>query len=161
MKVIFLDIDGVLNSVLFDAQRIIEEEHSRIDMSRVELLSEIIERTGAKIVLSSTWREDWDVDESLRGPDGKYIDKCLAEHSLALIDKTPHLQYSDERRIEIATWVARHRDEIESYVILDDIMAGWGELWEHVVITNPYGRGLERNHVEQAVYILNEANLEI
>lgn len=156
MKIIFLDIDGVLNSVLFEAEQKAGDD-SRIDSTRVKLLSEIVERTGASIVLSSTWREDWDSDPMICGNDGKYINECLCECGLSIIDKTPYLSYSDERRLEISTWIARHRSEVESFVILDDILAGWGELWDRVVVTNPYGRGLERRHVEEAVYILNEA----
>lgn len=57
MKIIFLDIDGVLNSV----------EHSvaapgtnirlyRVDPVKVGLLRFLVEQTGANIVISSTWR---------------------------------------------------------------------------------------------------------
>lgn len=156
MKIIFLDIDGVLNSVMYDCQRTEERRDNRIDMSRVELLADIVKKTGAKIVFSSTWREDWEISEGLCGEDGRYVNDCLARYGLSIIDKTPHLGYSDDRRVEILTWLARHRSEVESFVILDDISCGWGELYERVVITNPYGYGLEENHVKMAINILNK-----
>ena len=49
-KIIFLDIDGVLNTA-FTRKR---NEH--IDDFRVKLLSDIVQQTNAKIVLTSTWR---------------------------------------------------------------------------------------------------------
>ena len=56
MKVIFLDIDGVLNysgckekigGIFF------------VNDERIKILKEIIDKTNAKIVLSSTWRSGW------------------------------------------------------------------------------------------------------
>lgn len=154
MKIIFLDIDGVLNSVMYDASRSEERADNRIDASRVRLLADIVNATDAKIVLSSTWREAWDKDPDLCDSDGKYINKCLSEYGLSIIDKTPYLSYSDERRLEILDWLARHLGEVESFVILDDINCGWGELCSHVVVTNPYGHGLEEHHVKRALDIL-------
>ena len=56
MKVLFLDIDGVLNSCNTKAkvgfERAIEED-------KIVLLEEIVERTKAEIVLISSWRENW------------------------------------------------------------------------------------------------------
>lgn len=155
MKIIFLDIDGVLNSVMYDARRTDESKDTRIDMSRVELLSEIVRQTGAKIVFSSTWREDWEISTELCGEDGRYVNSCLAKYGLSIIDKTPRIGYTDERRVEILTWLHRHKDEVESFVILDDISYGWGELCNRAVITNPYGYGLEQRHCEMAIDILN------
>ena len=46
MKVIFLDIDGVLNSRAYDRKRN-RNEQTDIDETRLPLVKEIIERTGA------------------------------------------------------------------------------------------------------------------
>lgn len=64
MKVIFLDIDGVLNSQdwykrreRYPAPRTMDQYHEKeFDPEAVKLLQRIIKKTGAKIVLSSTWR---------------------------------------------------------------------------------------------------------
>ena len=63
MKVIFLDIDGVLNSIAFDRERI--NEQGNIDETRLPLLKQILDETGALIVLSSLWRKHWDKEPSL------------------------------------------------------------------------------------------------
>lgn len=49
---IFLDIDGVLNGHNFNKLAL----SNIIDAERVELLNEILLRTDAKIILSSSWR---------------------------------------------------------------------------------------------------------
>ena len=59
MKVIFLDIDGVLNSdEYFDRIKNLEITgiEEQIDIKKVELLKKAIDETGAKVVLSSSWR---------------------------------------------------------------------------------------------------------
>ena len=62
-KIIFLDIDGVLNSMeLFDK---LEESNIEpfmgidVDEDNLEQLRYIVEKTGAQIVLSSSWRHAW------------------------------------------------------------------------------------------------------
>lgn len=72
-KFIFLDIDGVMNSNLFYSERTqdkryndwIKEHPQRIawnacdiDPRAVERLNRLTDATGAKIVVSSTWRSD-------------------------------------------------------------------------------------------------------
>ena len=56
MKVIFLDIDGVLNSIKFDRLRMRDGRSDFIDESRLPLLKQIVDSTNAVIVLSTTWR---------------------------------------------------------------------------------------------------------
>ena len=49
MKVLFLDVDGVLNRCGKSAQGLEED--------KVALLKQIVAATGCRIVLSSTWRK--------------------------------------------------------------------------------------------------------
>ena len=59
MKVIFLDVDGVLNSdEYFDRIQNLDIEgiESDIDINKVKLLKKAVDTTGAKVVLSSSWR---------------------------------------------------------------------------------------------------------
>jgi hypothetical protein len=71
MKVIFLDVDGVLNSI--DS-----EDHFHcfigLDYSGIKLLREIVDATGAEIVLVSTWKLSWDKDGSRPDSLGAYLD---------------------------------------------------------------------------------------
>ena len=155
MKIIFLDIDGVLNSEMYEWSRGEDRADNRIDLSRVSLLKDIVSATDAKIVLSSTWRLDWNKSPELCGEDGEYINQCLAQYGLFIIDKTPFNSMIDDRRREILTWLSSHRGEVESFVILDDINCGWEELDRRVVVTDPYGYGLNEEHVKKAIKLLN------
>ena len=65
MKVIFLDIDGVLNSL--DCKEKIEG-YLFVEDKKIALLKELIDATGAKIVLSSTWRRGWYCKEYIEKP---------------------------------------------------------------------------------------------
>ena len=154
MKIIFLDIDGVLNSEMYETSRGENRVDNRIDLSRVKLLADIVNATDAKIVLSSTWRVAWNQSAELCGVDGEYINHCLNKYGLCIMDKTPFRSFFEDRRTEIITWLLRHQTEIESFVILDDIDCGWKELGGRVVITNPYGYGLEERHVKKAIELL-------
>lgn len=112
MKVVFLDIDGVLNSqrtvLAFRGIPNTTANNGRalLDEVAIRLIGAIVKKAGAKVVLSSTWRkhDDW----KIYGPD---LD-------LPIIDKTPSLS-SGVRGDEIADWLSRH-PEVETYAILDD-----------------------------------------
>ncbi|MFR1854625.1 MAG: HAD domain-containing protein, partial [Beduini sp.] len=56
MKIIILDIDGVLNCEYCKIK--IDGVHFVMD-EKIILLKQLVDRTGAKIVLSSTWRYGW------------------------------------------------------------------------------------------------------
>ena len=155
MKVIFLDIDGVLNSRAYDRKRNWNEK-TDIDETRLPFIKEIVDATGAKIVLSSTWRQHWDKDINRCDEDGLYINKTFAKFGLSIFDKTPDLGITALRRDEISKWMKEIKEVIDSFVIIDDYRYGWGDLSEHFVKTEPNFRlGIEREHVERAVEILN------
>lgn len=159
MKVIFLDIDGVLNSRIYDRKRDWNAQ-TDVDETRLPLLKKIVQETGAKIVLSSTWREHWDKDCGKCDADGVYINASLFKHGLEIFDKTPDLGRGADRPEEIRTWLNSAREPVESFVILDDCRYDWGGLSDGFVKTNPHlGLGLEEEHVEKAVEILNKNNL--
>lgn len=59
MKVIFLDVDGVLNSdQYFDKTKNLDIQgiEADIDIKKIELLKKAINETRARVVLSSSWR---------------------------------------------------------------------------------------------------------
>lgn len=106
MKVIFLDVDGVLNSSQ-DGNSI----RLRTD-SHLELLEHIVRETGAKVVLSSSWRI---------GPAKALnnLHKRLEEYGLEIMDSTPDLG-SLCRGDEIRQWLKNNGEYVEKFVILDD-----------------------------------------
>lgn len=104
-KIILLDIDGVLN-VDFPSH----DEYGRcFHPNFVDNLKYIIDETGAKIVISSTWRFS-----------GLVIMKEMWEKRNLpgeVIDITPHIDIC-KRGEEIEYWLKNN--EVDSYVIIDD-----------------------------------------
>ncbi len=155
MKVIFLDIDGVLNSRAYDRKRNWNEQ-TDIDETRMPLVKKIVDETGAKIVLSSTWRVHWDECADRRDADGVYVNDTFAKYGLEIYGKTPDLGIKFDRPDEIRAWLQAAQEIIESFVIIDDYRYGWGKLSDRFVKTNPnFGAGLEEEHVRTAIEILN------
>lgn len=155
MKVIFLDIDGVLNSREYDRKRD-KSKLTNVDETRLPLVKQIVDETGAKIVLSSTWRQHWEKNPADCEEDGVYLNEIFARAGLEIYDKTPFLGICANRRDEVKSWLDTARENIERFVIIDDYAFGWGDLWDYYVKTNPnFGLGLEEDHVKNAVLILN------
>ncbi len=153
MKIIFLDIDGVLNSRRYDRTR--ASEDGNIDVTRLPLLKRIVDATDAKLVLSSSWRKHWNADECLCDGTGRELNQLFARFGLAIYDKTPTVSALD-RDVEVRAWLDAHNGEVEAFVILDDILTGWGDLTERLVRTSPMiGYGLEDTHVKEAISKLN------
>lgn len=148
-NVIFLDIDGVLNSAAYDRER--TDSDGNIDVSRFVLLKQIVDETNAQIVLSSSWRKHWEPEEEKCDAVGGELNRSFHAAGLCIADKTPIL---GSRQEEISSWLDTH-PHIANYVILDDAFGGWGELEPHLVRTNSrIGRGLEKRHVDAAINIL-------
>ena len=153
MKVIFLDIDGVLNSDAYDHERD-RTVQGNIDVTRLPLLRRIVEATGAKIVLTTSWRRHWDPDPRKLDDVGRELVEILGSVGLSVWDKTPDYD-GYNRDCEVRDWLKAHEGEVEGFVILDDIRWGWGELNAHLVLTSPrLGRGLMESHVADALCIL-------
>ncbi len=149
MNVVFLDIDGVLNSAVYDRER---GNGGNVDVTRLPLLREIVEAATAQVVLVSSWRTHWHAEPAHRDAIGEELDSVFRAHGIVLADKTP--TEPPERAGQIVRWLEAH-PETERFVILDDRRFGWGDLQPHVVNTHYRdGRGLEQEHVRAAVRIL-------
>lgn len=126
MKIIFLDIDGVLNA---DDDFGIGKENPQIcgfrgiSSAKVQHLKRIVDATGAKIVLVSTWKHDYeDYLENGKNPFGKYLAESLAAKGLTIFDTT--ILYAPKTDVfrghEIKRWITHFPGPIESWVVLDD-----------------------------------------
>ena len=149
-KIIFLDVDGVLNSAEFS--RWLWDNHEKkyrgyemLDQRAILCLQDIVFVTGAKIVLSSSWRIS-----SLRT---KQLEEQLLPYGLEIIDRTIS-DASGGRGEEVKEWLSRH-PEVSHFVILDDDDDFKDEeLKKHFVQTTFY-RGLLEEHVDKAIEILS------
>ena len=101
MKILFLDFDGVLNSEKYVKNS--NEFGVVIDPERMILLKQIIDSTGAKIVLTSSWREHWDKDAQSCDDTGIEINNIFEKYNLNIFDKT--LILNSCREDEIFDWL--------------------------------------------------------
>lgn len=159
MRVIFLDIDGVLNS-WGTKERL--DGYIFIEPSKVELLKQLVDRTGAKIVLSSTWRHGWsDLDDGVETIDARLFiglrDK-LKEYGLEFSGYTPIIDFGQRwRGAEIKKWICEWQGElIESFVILDDLDVDYLHPFEDKVVGTSMMEGFLQEHVDLAVKILDK-----
>lgn len=104
MKVLFLDIDGVVNNQT-TAQR--HRGFIGIDPYLAFLVGKIQLDTGCEVVLSSSWR---------LMPDSK---EEVEKQVVKLYDVTPDLRGVTDRGCEINAWLDEH-PEVTRYAILDD-----------------------------------------
>ena len=153
MKVIFLDFDGVLNSEKF--VRNCMGYGVIIDSSRMTLLKQIIDATNARIILSTSWREHWDVNKEYCDETGLYIDELFKEYELEIFDKTPKLR--TDRESEIKSWLDEHKST-KNFVVLDDAFLSADFLNGHFVKTSNYRDGLDEQNVKDAIKILNSCS---
>ena len=94
MKVIFLDVDGVLNDQMW-LHLLMDSE---IDEVRVARLAEIVKATDAKIVLSSSWRVLVDeLDDTDMYIWDDFVNK-LRKFGLKIYDRTPSYRYGQTFR---------------------------------------------------------------
>lgn len=144
MKIIFLDIDGVLNShrtlVAFNGfpHGVDGYHRGQFDEVAIGLVRHLCKISDAVIVLSSSWRIIHDYRD---------IGKAL---ELPIIDQTPSL--AECRGAEIAMWLGE-RNDIETYVILDDDSDMLDGQLPRFVQTSHFN-GLSWENAQQAAEIL-------
>lgn len=141
MRVIFLDIDGVMNSTE-EMIALYNQHGSSIDNTlpsptKCKLLKQLVDETGAKVVLSSSWRlslnaiqklidlfEPYNLVlsgftchevESKKFKNSPYEDiKPRYQHTIGDFGT-----YIEDRGAEIAAWLLDH-PKVSNFVILDD-----------------------------------------
>lgn len=109
-KLLFLDIDGVLNTSASRINCYKTRGHLlQLDDDKVKLIHDLIARTGAEIVLSSDWRDD---------------DNCLKvlNEVFEIKDKTRVPLISFRRGDEIKEFIDEFKmhNDLENFVIVDD-----------------------------------------
>lgn len=143
MKVLFLDIEGVLTSKRAQAAALPQQWGAlrgmfRFDPVAVGLLQKICEEGEVKIVLSSTWR----IGDVVY----PYLGKSL---KIPVIDKTPELTIGRMARgLEIQCWLEEH-PEVTHYAILDDKILDMLEGQEGHVVRTDSTEGISyKNYME-------------
>lgn len=142
---VFLDIDGVLNRFKFNYD---EEIDNTLDEKCISRLNRIIEKTGSKIVISSSWKASAHLMDILE----EELFPKLSKGSV--IGCTPTIMPQVDREHEIRKYM--ESNDIENYVILDDYDFELKSLLNegHCVITDALS-GLSDSDADKAIDILN------
>ena len=161
MKLIFLDVDGVLNSedyIVKEHDRLGHEAYARVYLNQggtpfdpkcVNFFKYIIDKTDALICVSSTWRLFKDQREKLNIVLGDYANR--------IIGYTPYLGVEKGRGLEIEQILNNLKEikcPLENYIILDDDKDMTEEQMKHLILTN-YKTGLTMEDAIKSVEILN------
>ncbi len=152
MKVLFLDIDGVLATLawmrsigaLWDCAPI-----EQIDPTLCARLERVLSRTGAVIVVSSGWRCDADTPTDVI----EAILRSRGAPSARVIGSTPDPWTGSMRGHEIQRWLDAH-PEVTRFAIVDD-EGGMLHL-APMLLKTTLEHGLLDEHVERLVDMLGE-----
>ena len=119
MKIIFLDVDGVLNNYSTTERC---GDYCGIETDCLSRLKKLVDISGAEIVLVSTWKDHWEKDERLKYKQDEfanYIDARFAEKGLKIYDKTcDEFDGEYSRGGGIANYIEKSKPE--KFVINDD-----------------------------------------
>ena len=190
MNIIFLDIDGVLNGYnhwhsigwniicKFNSKKLRSWYRSKTDpcgihKSKVKRLAKIVHRTKAKVVMSSSWRHGWwNTPYEKLYEDQRKLTDLLNKYNIEVIDITPSL-INGKRDAEILQWLAKHADEVNNFIILDDENSFMKAFWddERFIQTSVVNKsviiqglgaentGLKNKHVRKAIRVLNKVEV--
>lgn len=165
MNIVFLDIDGVVNTPLLDTEPFdlihgktkkdgfyyglaFPTDKKLYNRQAIMLLNKLCMEYNAKIVISSTWKV-------LGIP---YLKELLINsgllESIEVIDVTPHDDFRLTRGEEIQEYLDNHL-EVDNYVILDDEERMLPNQQDHFVKINYYV-GISIPDYEHAKEIFNK-----
>lgn len=155
MTVIFLDIDGVLCTPLSVRLNWLFRrpmERPFFDPIALGLLRRLVRRTGARVVLSSSWRYSFEDDDPFMQAIRDHFYRTLEANGTPVWDLAPILGRSKGE--EIAAWLEQHPGA--GFVILDDRpdeFTGTPALKARLVEVDSM-RGLRRRDFRQALDLL-------
>ena len=144
MRVIFLDVDGVLNSeahakYCHENPKFIEEGGSIwVDPYPVFYILQLIDEMDLKLVISSSWRT-WDLESTIK-EFNRYRSLCkLTPYIVGITPRNMDDRIWEDRGEEIQQYLDSHQ-EIDNYCIVDDDNDMLESQMGHFVRTNPeYG----------------------
>lgn len=162
-KVIFLDIDGVLNSNFWNADHQMEiSDGTLIDIEKIQLLGKLVRNTKAKIILHSGWKFWFDANLKPLRKESEHLQRLLQQEGLIIAGITPDHSTEEIRRSrkfslvkagEILAWLEKHR-EVDKWIVIDDLDLHNSEIEIHQLRTDPnIGLTIEDVHKAEKMLI--------
>lgn len=153
--VIFLDFDGVMDTAYYDLyltnHDMAEKDRFGVvfDPDCISNLAKIIKKTGADIVVSSTWKYFMSLTD---------LQEMWKYRNLPgnVIDITPNV--TSKRGKQIDAWLQEH--SVDNYAIIDDLGADNFTLAQipHLFVVNPY-TGLDNETTDRIINHLAYQNV--
>lgn len=153
-KVLFLDIDGVLNSKFYYKYIYKPEEGgSRFDPYCVILVKKLVEEFSLKVVISSTWR-DGAMNRLMKELEENDFLEHLHEDWL-----TPVVRPASRGK-EIKLWLDNHSD-VNNYLIIDDNHNLLNNQLSKFVQTSAFLGMVQKSYYEARNLLLSYENIVI
>ena len=171
---LFLDVDGVLNSMSFyhKVDSITEHPVDPDAVKRVKRLIELTEQLSVpgkdgrqerggvphntvNVILTSSWRVGWNKDPKLQDTAGRMLDNAGAMYGVRIYDTTGVSQIGD-RPGEVLEFLRKYPYRVDGFVILDDANFFWEKyrLSEWWVQTSFKQDGFQESMIEPALSML-------
>lgn len=176
-KIIFLDVDGVLNHnswykwVMSHPEFLKEGGDKNIDPRSVERIVKICDETGARIVMSSSWRL-WEFNQTLKNLNRIRDLRPILDYMVGITERTEDRFRGQEIKYFLnncrkGNFITANRNNLKKadvefvqfpkYIILDDD-TDMLEEQESVFLHIDDRVGITHKDVEKAIKILNESN---
>lgn len=168
MKIIFLDVDGVLNT-----SETWERKHNEfintgkvicpIDEFRIKYLKEIIDKTDAKVVLFSTWSGGFKKDNDLIIParNDAYAGELynfFSKYNIEIYDKISKIEINIKNKDKLKIWL--ENNHVEEFIIIEDEPKSLLEDFSDNIIDVSLN-GLCEEHIELSIKKLNSSKQKI
>lgn len=137
MKVIFLDIDGVLNT----------NSDRNISNDKLRLLSELVLKTDAEVVLSSTWRNVWN------NPDLNFPGSFICEWKMQFLENGIFINQILQPEIPKDAAIKNYLKAFnpDNFVVIDD-----HPVFKMNLIQTEAEKGITKNDCQKAELILGK-----
>jgi hypothetical protein len=142
MKVVFLDIDGVLNQCMSPGVF----DKSSTDPFCIAILNEALRRTGAKVVIISTWKDSFDINVVVNL---LYSREFLANSILGGTEK------DIPKELGIKNFLENH-SEVEKFVIIDDSLELQDDALKNFCVRTDSNEGISVDDMKKIVDLLNK-----
>jgi hypothetical protein len=151
MKLIFLDVDGVLNGC-DTREKVLGDDncfYDGIDTPKMDLLKEIIDKTDAYIIVSSSWRLYDNFMSHLENKLGDYVTRIKGITPTRLTFSYPY------RYQEIQEWFQQNKHP-DKFIILDDMVEKMVETFGDSYFQTNEDIGLTKQIANKCIEFLNK-----
>ena len=160
-KLLFLDIDGVLNCTeVADKNPVNDERCYGLNPALVANLKKVVASTGCKIVVSSSWRYFKDYEPFSKNCEWRKVLAGMLGYDAdsLFIGDTPKV--SGTRGKQIVQWLSENCEKLHSpvkiCVVDDEISDIVGEISKHVVVKTDYMHGLTESDADSIIEIFEK-----